>query len=172
MTWSQSRDLIFRAKTMFTIMWNPSGFYVVDKLLNNSKMNRNYFVTNISIPFEQAIFPRGRAPHQKRLVIHLDNCSVHTSQASTNWLEAMACAACHTHPPTLCAWFGLGDFYLFSTMKEKLERIQVADEDQFLSPCKRFWGVSIKKIKWRISGLGAAGSRSKLSQGNREYVRW
>jgi hypothetical protein len=34
---------------------------------------------------------------------------------------------------------------LFLTVKEKLERIQVADEDQFLNRCTRFWGVSIGK---------------------------
>jgi uncharacterized membrane protein len=59
---------------MFTIIWNPSGFYVVDRLPNDTKMNSAYFVTNIFIPLiplEQAIFLRGRAPHQKRLAIHL-----------------------------------------------------------------------------------------------------
>jgi hypothetical protein len=45
-------------KFMFTIIWNPSGFYVVDRLPNHSKMNNAYFMTNILIPLEQAIFPR------------------------------------------------------------------------------------------------------------------
>jgi hypothetical protein len=36
-------------KFMFTIMWNASGFYIVDRLLNDTKMNSNYFVTNILI---------------------------------------------------------------------------------------------------------------------------
>jgi hypothetical protein len=47
-----------------------------------------------------------------------------------------------THPIRLI-W--PSDFYLFLTVKEKLERIQVADEDGFLSACKRFSEVSIKK---------------------------
>jgi hypothetical protein len=41
----------------------------------------------------------------------------------------MACTACHTHrlhSPDLAS----SNFYLFPTVKEKLERIQVADEDQ------------------------------------------
>jgi hypothetical protein len=56
-------------KFMFTIIWNPSGFYVVDRLPNDTKMNSAYFVTNIFIPFislEQEIFPRGRVPYRKR----------------------------------------------------------------------------------------------------------
>jgi hypothetical protein len=68
---------------MSTVIWNPTGFYVVDRLPNDAKMNSAYFVTNILTPLEEAIFPQGRAPHQKRLVVHLDNCSVHTSWAST-----------------------------------------------------------------------------------------
>jgi hypothetical protein len=93
-------------------------------------MNSDSFVTKIFISLEQVIFPRGRVPHQKRFVIHLDNCSVHTSQASTDWLEEHGMRRM-PWPPTLFAWFGSGDFYLFPTVKEKLERIQVADEDQF-----------------------------------------
>jgi hypothetical protein len=48
---------------MFTIMWNSTGFYIVDKLPNDAKMKIVYFVTNILTLFEQAIFPQGRAPH-------------------------------------------------------------------------------------------------------------
>jgi hypothetical protein len=62
---SQNRDMIFRAKFMFIIIWNPNGFYAVDRLPNHTKMNSTYFVTNLLILFEQAIFPRGRAPHEK-----------------------------------------------------------------------------------------------------------
>jgi hypothetical protein len=72
---------------MFSIIWNPSDFYIVDRLLNHTKMNSAYFVTNIFIPLEQTIFSRGRASHEKRFVVHLDNCSVHTSRVSTDWLE-------------------------------------------------------------------------------------
>jgi hypothetical protein len=50
---------------MFTILWNQTGFYAVDRLPNDTKMNSAYFVTNILTPIQQAIFPRGRAPHQK-----------------------------------------------------------------------------------------------------------
>jgi hypothetical protein len=85
---------------MFTIIWNPSGFYIVDRLLNNTKMNSAYFVTKILILFEQTIFPRGRAPHEKQFVIHLDNCFVHTSRVSTDWLEEHS-ILCMPHSLTL-----------------------------------------------------------------------
>jgi hypothetical protein len=72
---------------MFTIIWNPNRFYVINRFLNHIKMNSDYFMTNLLILFEQAIFPRGRAPHEKQLVIHHDNCSVRTSPVSAHWLE-------------------------------------------------------------------------------------
>jgi hypothetical protein len=99
-------------------------------------MNSAYFVTNMLIPFEQEIFPRGRAPHEKRLVVHLDNCFVHTSRVSTDWLEENSILRMQHTPysPDLAT----SDFYLFPTVKEKLERIHLADEDQVLSACKRF----------------------------------
>jgi hypothetical protein len=49
---------------MFGIIWNPPGFYVVEKLSNGTKMNSAYVFTNLLPPLEEAIFPQGRAPHQ------------------------------------------------------------------------------------------------------------
>jgi transposase InsO family protein len=91
-------------------------------------MNSAYFVTNTLTPLEEAIFLRISPPHQKRFVIHLDNCSVHMSRASTEWLEEHGMRRMSSRPysPDLAP----SDFYLFPTIKEKLERIQVADEDQ------------------------------------------
>jgi hypothetical protein len=90
-------------------------------------MNNTYFVTKIIIPLEQAIFHRGRAPHEKRFVVHLDNCSVHTSRISTDWLEEQSILRM-PHPP-YSPDLAPSDFYLFLTVKEKLERIHLADED-------------------------------------------
>jgi hypothetical protein len=86
-------------------------------------------VTNLLIPLEQAVFPRTRAPHQKPLVFHEDNCSVHTSRGSTDWIEEYGIRRMpHSRYLSNIASSG---FYLFPIVKEKLERIQVADEDQF-----------------------------------------
>jgi hypothetical protein len=50
-------------------------------------MNSDYFVTKIFIPLEQANFPWGRASHQKRLIVSLDNDSVHARRPLTDWVE-------------------------------------------------------------------------------------
>jgi hypothetical protein len=117
-------------KIHVSIIRHPTGFYVVERFPNDAKMNGVYVVVNLSPRVEQAIFPRGRAPHQKRLVIHLDNCSVHTNQASRDWLEEhdMRRVSHPRHWPDLAPC----DFSLFPTMKAKLERTRVADKEHFL----------------------------------------
>jgi hypothetical protein len=62
-------------------------------------------------------------------VIHFGNYSVHTNRTSIDWLEQYGI---HRMPylfysPNLAS----SDFFMFPTVKEKLEQIQVADEDQF-----------------------------------------
>jgi hypothetical protein len=126
--WTISRDnmvtklrLDIQNKTfMFTIIWNLSVFYVIKRFLNDTKMNSDYFMTNILIPLEQTIVPRGRVPHQKRFVIHLDNCWVHTNRASTDWLEEHG-MRCMPHPHILFTWFGFQWLLLVSYSKRKLE---------------------------------------------------
>jgi hypothetical protein len=102
---------------------------MVDRLPNNTKMNNAYFVTNLPIPIEHAIFARGTIPYETRLVVRRDNCSVHTSWVSTNWFEKNSILFM-PHPP-YSADLAPSDFYLFSTVSEKLEQFQLADEDKF-----------------------------------------
>jgi hypothetical protein len=91
-------------------------------------MNSDYFVTNVLIALEQMIFPCRRAPHENRLVVSVGNCSVHTSRDSTDWLEKYGIYRMSDQSYSLN--LATSDLYLFSTVKEKLERIHLADEDQ------------------------------------------
>jgi hypothetical protein len=49
---TKSRLDIQSKKFVCTIIWNPSGFYVVNRLLNDVKMNSAYFVTDMHTPLE------------------------------------------------------------------------------------------------------------------------
>jgi hypothetical protein len=132
----QPRQQIQSKKFMFMIIWNPTGFYVVDRLPNDTKMNSDYFVTNILISLEQMIFPCRRASHEQRLVVSVDNCSVRTSRGSTDWPEKYGIYRVpdQFYSPNLAT----SDLYLFSTVKEKLDRIHLADEDQFFECLQGF----------------------------------
>jgi hypothetical protein len=135
--WTLSRDDVVTKpklniqskKFMFMIMWNANGFHIVDKLPNETKTNSHYFVTNILTPFEQSIFPQGRGPREKRFVLHVDNCSIHTSRVSTEWLNQHNTV--HMAQPLYSPDLAPSDFYLFPTVKEKLQHIALRDEDQF-----------------------------------------
>jgi hypothetical protein len=71
--WTLSRDNVITKlrqqiqskKFMFPMIWNLIDFYVINRLSNNTKMNSAYFVTNIFISLEEAIFSQGRAPHER-----------------------------------------------------------------------------------------------------------
>jgi hypothetical protein len=90
-------------------------------------MNSDYFVITMLIQLEQAIFPQGRVPRQKRLVAHLDSSRVQTSRGSIDWQEdqGMRLMAYSPYSPDLAP----SDFSLFHTGKEKLEWTQVADKN-------------------------------------------
>jgi hypothetical protein len=62
-------------------------------------------------------------------VISVDNCSVHTRQGSTDWFEKHGIHRMPGQPysPNMAT----SDLYLFSTVKEKLEQIHLADKDKF-----------------------------------------
>jgi hypothetical protein len=121
--WILSRDDVVtkpsldvqRREFMSTIVGIPSDFYVIDRLLNDTKMNSAYHVTNVLIPFKEVIFRRGRAPHQKHQVVHLDNCSVHTSEDSIDGLEEHRIRRMRHQFHSLD--LALSNFYLFPTIK-------------------------------------------------------
>jgi hypothetical protein len=155
---------------MFTIIWDLNGFYVIDKLPNDTEMNSDYFVTNIFNPLEQAVFPRWRAPNQKRLVIYLDNCSIRTNQVLTNWLKEHS--MCRMADLLYSLDLASSNFYLFHTVKRARTDSGGWRRLVFRVRAKDFQECRSKRIKRHISDLDAAGSRSKQRQGNGNDGKW
>jgi histone-lysine N-methyltransferase SETMAR len=115
---------------MFTMIWSPLRFQVVDKLPTGTKMNSDYFIINVLEPLEQKIFPNGRKSHAKRLIVHLDNCSTHTSGASEVFMAEHNMIRLK-HPP-YSPDLAPGDFCLFRTIKERLtDTLMVEEADLF-----------------------------------------
>jgi hypothetical protein len=100
---TKPRQQIQSKKFMFLIICNPTGFYVVDRLPNDTKMNSAYFVTNILTPLEEVIFPQGRALHQNDLSIISTIAQFTRVGLQQNGSKNMACVAwvacvaCHSH---------------------------------------------------------------------------
>jgi hypothetical protein len=131
---------------MFTIMCNPLGFHVIDRLPDGVTMNANYFTENILGSLEEKIFPDGRAAHGRRLVVHMDDAAVHNCEMTTNFL------AYHNevrlrhslYSPDLAP----SDFYLSPTVKEKLKDIEMVDEeDLFYRLQERLSDIPIRELR-------------------------
>jgi hypothetical protein len=56
---TKPRSDIHTETFMFTVIWNPLGFHVINTLLTGAKMDSDYFTTNIIGTVEQKVFPTG-----------------------------------------------------------------------------------------------------------------
>jgi hypothetical protein len=142
-------------KLMSTIFWSPLGFPAVDELAAGAKMDNDYFITNVLAQVERKMFPDGRTPHAKRLTVHWDNCSVHINAAS------QVCLAEHSmiglkHLP-YSRDLAPSDFYLFSTLKERLKDIEVVDEEDLLNRLKEILNESPRKKLGKVLEHGSTG---------------
>jgi hypothetical protein len=114
---------------MFTIMWNPRGFHVINRLPDGSKMNSEYDIANVLTPLHEKFCSGGPEDCGIPLIIHVDNCSVHTSVATEQFMSdhRMTCMPQPPYSPDLAP----SDFDLFGTVKNRLEQIQASDADDF-----------------------------------------
>jgi histone-lysine N-methyltransferase SETMAR len=93
----KTRSGIQNKKFRFTIMWKPPGFRVIRRLPTGAKIDSTYCATNI-LQLHQAFSPRGRNPHGKRLVVHVDNYSVHRSVTTESFMKTRDMVST-PHPP-------------------------------------------------------------------------
>jgi hypothetical protein len=157
-------------KSMFMMMSKASGFYVVHKFLNDAKINNDYFGTNILILFKQRIFPGGSTPHQKWLVIDLDNGSVYIRRASTDWLDECGMRRM-LYPLPLFTWFDSQSF-LFVSYSERKVRMNSGGQ----------WWPVFESLPEILRGIDQAQLNGvfqawmlrvqEISQGNGDYVVW
>jgi hypothetical protein len=92
--WSISRDdvpqkveqQIGTQKFMLTVIWTIDGFYVVDLMTEQHSYNTQCFLSHILEPLLFVVFSDGRKPHSRRLTLHSNDCRVHRSKASANFL--------------------------------------------------------------------------------------
>jgi hypothetical protein len=110
----RGRD-IQTAKFMFTVIWKPLGVHVIDRLPTGARMNSEYFTTTILARLEEKIFPEGRIVHAKRLIVHMDNCSIHTSGATEHCMKQNNIM--RLCPPPCSRDLAPRDFYLFPGTK-------------------------------------------------------
>jgi histone-lysine N-methyltransferase SETMAR len=113
---TKPRRDIQAAKFMFTVIWSTLGFHVMNKLPTGVRMNSEYTLTHILAQYEEKLFPEGRTAHAKRLTVHMDNCSIHTSGATEDYIKQNNMMRLR-HPP-YSPDLALSGFYLFPGVKK------------------------------------------------------
>jgi hypothetical protein len=101
-------------------------------------------------------------------VVHQDNYTVHSSRASTYRLEEKGIR--YMPHQSYSSDLAIGDFCLFSTVKENFGQIQVADKDQFFEYLQDILSVIDQQ---ELNGVFQAWVQrvQEASQGNGDYAR-
>jgi hypothetical protein len=88
-------------------------------------MESDSFTTNVLALLREEFIPRDQARHPKPSVVHMDNCSIHMSGATQRFMpeHQMSRMPQPVYSPNLAP----SDFYLFTTVKDPLERIHAVD---------------------------------------------
>jgi transposase len=89
-------------------------------------MNSEYILTNIPAQLEEKLFPERRTVHVKILIVHMDNCLIHTSGAIEDYMKQNNMMKLR-HPP-YSPDLAPSDSYLFSNVKGNLKNIRMVDE--------------------------------------------
>jgi hypothetical protein len=71
---------------MLTVIWGVDGFHAVDMMTLQRSFNSEYLVSHVLASMVAKVFPPTRIPHTRRLQLHLDNCRVHFSKATEQFI--------------------------------------------------------------------------------------
>jgi hypothetical protein len=148
-------------------MWNRRGLHVINQLSGCSKMNSDYYVTNVLTPRHEKICFRGPEECGRPLIIHVENCSVHTSPQTEQFMSDHQMIRTPQPPnsPTLAP----SDFCLFGKVKNRLEQIQACDADNCFDQLDEFLSsISAEEFE----GVFAAwiDRVREVSEGDGEYL--
>jgi hypothetical protein len=116
-------------KFKFTIMWNPWRFHIINRLPDGSRMNSEYYIPNVLTPLHEKFCSEGLENCGRPLIVHVDNCSVHTSAATEQFMSDHRMI--RMPQPPYSPGLAPCDFCLFGTVKNRLEQIQASDADDF-----------------------------------------
>jgi histone-lysine N-methyltransferase SETMAR len=126
-------------KLMFTIMWSPHGFHVVDSLPDATTMCSTSFIDVILAQTAVAFFPPGRRKRSRTATLHLDKCSIHRSRVTKDCMEQNGMESMPHRPysPEL----GPSDFFLFPLIKNRLDQFECDDPDGLFEAVSEILGT-------------------------------
>jgi hypothetical protein len=100
------------------------------------RFSTEYFLIHIMDLLLPKVFPEGKKCHALRVSVHLDNCQIHPSNASKQFVgENSLVAVLHPpHSPDLAP----ADFWLCGHIKTSLADRVFNDGDELLEPVTEF----------------------------------
>jgi histone-lysine N-methyltransferase SETMAR len=120
------RQTVSSLKRMLTIFWSPLGFPLVQLLPKGHHFDADYFCSQIIREIDRIRPTETAEDAKRRLVLHFDNASPHTSTATQEFLHAHRMKRA-PHPP-FSPDLAPSDFYLFGKLKGALMGAEFADE--------------------------------------------
>jgi transposase len=115
---------------MFTIMWIPQRFPVLNSVPDCTTMSSTLFIDNILTKTAVPFFPDGRREQSPTVTLHLDICSVHRSRKAENLMEQNGVESMPRPPYSPDS--APSDFFLFPLVKKRPDRLECEDSDNLL----------------------------------------
>jgi histone-lysine N-methyltransferase SETMAR len=146
----RERHVIQSKKMMLKIVWNPSGFHLINILSAWCKFNSSQDVTNILGPI--AGWRRVQAGASRRkLIIHADNARPDVAKLTQQFQEhnSMKRAPHPAYSPDLAP----SDFYLFGYLKQVLAGQELPDGESHLGAVNEILGARKSDLAKSISRL-------------------
>jgi histone-lysine N-methyltransferase SETMAR len=136
------RHTVHSEKLMLMIVWNSSGFHLINVLSKGFKFNATHYVTNIlsSLADWRKVQAGGST---RRLIVHADNARPHSAQIMEQLLKQnrMKRAPHPVYSPNLAP----SDFYLFGHVKQLLAGHEFPDAEALLEAVRAILG-GIEKV--------------------------
>jgi hypothetical protein len=114
---------------MIRIVWNPSGFHLINLLPNGFKFNASYYVTQIH---DSVSVRRGTQIRRtnRKLIVHPDKARPRTEKVTLDLMERNRMK--RAPHPLYSADLVPPDFYLFGHVKQLLRGYEFADREALL----------------------------------------
>jgi hypothetical protein len=152
---------------VLTIMCNPRGFHAINQLPDCSKMNSECYITILLTPLHEKFCCGGPEGCGRPLIIHVDDCSVHTNTATEQFMSDHRMIRMPQPPysPNLAP----SDFSLFGRVKNRLEQIEACDADDFFDQLDEILSSILAEELERVFAAGIDRVRQS-SEGDGEYL--
>jgi histone-lysine N-methyltransferase SETMAR len=138
----RERRTIQSGKVMLTIVWNPSGFHLINVLPKGFKFNASFYVTQILGRLSDWRRTQVERTNRK-LWVYADNARPHTATVALQFMQqnAMRRVPYPSYSPDLAS----SDFYLFDYIRKFLLGCEFADRDSLLQAVRDILG-GIEKV--------------------------